>query len=72
MEATRSPCWPSLLDGAIALARATGRPTTFVMPNTFAPFTRARVADGVPACHAVSPDCDTATTRVDGVMMGLR
>ena len=53
-----------------SLSRATGEPTTFVMPNTFAPFTRAsRMAASV---SAVSPDCDTATTRVDGVMMGLR
>ena len=51
-------------------SRATGLPTTLVMPNTRAPFTRAsRMAASV---SAVSPDWETATTSVVGVMMGLR
>ena len=53
-----------------SLSRATGLPTTLVMPNTLAPRTRAsRMAASV---SAVSPDWDTATTSVVGVMMGLR
>ena len=53
-----------------SLSRATGEPTTLVMPKTLAPLIRAsRIAARV---SAVSPDCDTATTSVLGVMMGLR
>ena len=53
-----------------SLSRATGLPTTFVMPKTLAPLMRAsRMAARV---SAVSPDWETATTSVVGVMMGSR